>query len=82
MFYVYALYNKFAQKIYIGQTEDIDRRIRQHNEHTFKGFTSRYQGEWVLIYKESVTTRSDALKREKQLKSGNGRAFIKTNIPA
>jgi len=82
MFYVYALYNKTAHKTYIGQTEDLGRRLRQHNEHEFIGFTSRYQGEWVLIYKESAATRSDALIREKQLKSGNGRAFIKTFIPA
>lgn len=82
MFYVYALHNKTANKTYIGQTEDVSRRLRQHNEHEFKGFTSRYQGEWVLIYSESVATRSEALTREKQLKSGNGRAFIKTYIPA
>lgn len=81
MFWVYSLYNKSCSKLYIGQTENLERRIRQHNEHTFKGYTSRYRGEWMLIYKESTSTRSDALKREKQLKSGNGRAFIKTHIP-
>ena len=82
MFYVYALYNETAHKFYIGQTEDLERRIRQHNEHEFKGFTSRYKGEWKLIYHESTDTRSDALRREKQLKSGNGRVFIKSHIPA
>ena len=82
MFHTYVLYNKSAKKTYIGQTEDLERRVRQHNEHEFKGFTSRYEGEWVLIYQESAATRSDALKREKQLKSGNGRAFVKSIIPA
>jgi putative endonuclease len=82
MFVVYAIYNPDAGKTYIGQTEDITRRLRQHNEHEFKSYTARFPGEWELIYSESVATRSEAIKREKQLKSGNGRAYIKTYIPA
>ncbi|MDZ7786303.1 MAG: GIY-YIG nuclease family protein [Candidatus Saccharibacteria bacterium] len=81
MFTVYAILNKRANKIYIGQTENMKRRLTEHNEHTLGGYTSRYPGEWVLIYKESVATRSEALRREKQLKSGDGREFIKTFIP-
>ena len=81
MFTVYAIYNKQAKKYYVGQTEDLQRRLLQHNEHTFKGYTSSFLGRWELIYQESVATRSEALKREKQLKSGNGRKFIKLHIP-
>jgi putative endonuclease len=80
MFWVYAIYNEGANKYYIGQTHDLDKRIREHNDHTFKSYTARFPGEWVLIYNESVATRSEALTREKQLKSGNGRLFIKTLI--
>lgn len=80
MYYVYAVYNKNAGKYYICQTEDLNRRLIQHNDHTFKSYTSRFPGDWELIYKESVTNRSEALKREKGLKSGNGRAFIKSFI--
>jgi putative endonuclease len=82
MYTVYALYNKENAKTYIGQTENIERRLVQHNTHIFKGYTSRFSGEWMVIYTESVSTRSEALIREKQLKSGNGRAFVKTFIPA
>jgi putative endonuclease len=81
MYYVYAVYNKRVGKYYVGQTEDLDRSVKQHNDHTFKSYTSRFPGEWELIYKESVATRSEALKREKGLKSGNGRLFIKSVIP-
>lgn len=80
MYTVYVLYNKQAHRTYTGQTENLERRLVQHNEHTFNSFTARYRGEWVLIYQESVATRSEALKREKQLKSGNGRAFIRQFI--
>ncbi len=82
MYFIYAIYNKSVDKIYIGQTEDLIQRIELHNNHMFKGYTSRFQGKWELIYKESAATRSEALKREKQLKSYQGRKFIKKHIPA
>ncbi|MSR85418.1 GIY-YIG nuclease family protein [Candidatus Uhrbacteria bacterium] len=81
MFFVYAIYNRKAGKFYIGQTENIQERLDQHNNHVFVGYTSRFPGEWELIYQESVTTRSEALKREKQLKSYRGREFVKKHIP-
>ena len=82
MYIVYAIYNKTVNKFYIGQTMDIQERLQQHNDHIFKGYTARFEGEWKLIYTESVATRSEALKREKQLKSYQGREFVKTRIPA
>ncbi len=81
MFTIYVIYNATVSKTYTGQTEDMTRRLYEHNQHLLGGFTSRYRGEWVLIYQESAATRSDALRREKQLKSGNGREFIKQFIP-
>jgi len=82
MYIIYSIYNKQAEKIYIGQTADIVTRLHQHNGHEFTGYTSRFQGEWILIYQESVSTRTEALIREKQLKSYRGREFIKQYIPA
>lgn len=79
--FVYALYNRDCKKIYIGQTADLDKRIAEHNEKMGNHFTAKVQGEWELIYTESVATRSEALKREKQLKSFRGREYIKTYIP-
>lgn len=46
MYVVYAIYNSAADKYYIGQTEDLVRRLKQHNEHTFQGYTARFRGEW------------------------------------
>ncbi len=79
MSYVYALFNRRHIKIYIGQTEDLEQRIKFHNSKEFKNsFTSRFDGGWILIYKEEAETRQGALKREKQLKSYRGREFIKS----
>ena len=81
MYTVYALYNADNQKIYIGQTEDLERRLELHNNHQLGGYTSRFDGIWVIIYSEEVATRTEALVREKQLKSYQGRQFIKKRIP-
>ncbi len=82
MYYVYALFNKEHNKIYIGQTENIAERVLAHNNHSFdRSYTARYSGEWKLFYIEEFNTRSEALKREKQLKSYRGREFIKQIIP-
>lgn len=82
MYYVYTLYNKKSDKIYIGQTENLEERLKLHKNRTFKSsFTARFEGEWALIYQEIATDRKKALLREKQLKSYQGRRFIKQFIP-
>ena len=80
--FIYALYNKNYEKIYIGQTENLEKRLSLHNNKIFKRcYTARFDGEWQLIYQEEVATRQEALIREKQLKSYHGREFIKKYIP-
>ena len=64
---------------YIGQTEDLNRRLSEHNFHT--AHLTRHGNNWRIIYTEEFNTRSEAMKREKWLKSGVGREWIKNNIP-
>lgn len=82
MYWVYAIYNRKHNKIYIGQSEDIIRRVLEHNDpnNTTHKFTRKFDGVWEVIYKETQQTRSKALIREKQLKSYRGREFIKNLI--
>lgn len=80
--YVYAIYNKECNKIYIGQSENPEERLILHNNKTFKNsYTARLTGKWVLIYTEKVNDRKQGLIREKQLKSYRGREYIKQYIP-
>ena len=81
MFTVYAIWNPDHNKVYIGQTQDISERLEMHNTHTLEGYTSRFSGTWKLIYQENADSRTNALIREKQLKSFRGREFIRTYIP-
>ncbi|QQS69821.1 GIY-YIG nuclease family protein [Candidatus Saccharibacteria bacterium] len=81
MLEVYVLYNAVANKIYIGQTNNLKVRLASHNNKRGNHFTAKFEGDWELIYSESVATRSEALQRERQLKSSRGRAFVKKYIP-
>ena len=81
-FFVYVIWNAEHQRYYIGQTEDLDQRIHQHNDpnNALSQFTKRFSGKWKLIYQESFTTRKEALLREKALKSGQGRQWLKEHV--
>ncbi|RPI64894.1 MAG: GIY-YIG nuclease family protein [Ignavibacteriales bacterium] len=79
MYKVYVLYSNIYNKIYVGQTEDIDRRLYEHNNGLLSTYTKRYKP-WKVIYQEEYSTRSEALRREKQLKSQKGREFIWEHI--
>ena len=76
MFYVYVLYSVDYQKIYVGFTSNIESRLFAHNHPSNKGWTKNFQP-WNILYTEQYENKSDAMKREKQLKSAKGREFIK-----
>ncbi len=76
MYTVYVLYSEKYDKLYIGFTSDLEARLKSHNELGKKGFTVRYRP-WKLIHTEHFENKVDAMKREKQLKGGQGRAWIR-----
>jgi len=74
MYWVYILKNN-CNRIYIGQTAYLFSRVKRHkNGQSY--WTSRFK-EWRLIYYEKFKTRAEAMKREKELKSGKGRDELK-----
>ena len=82
MFYVYVLVSESTGKRYTGQTSDLERRIAEHNSknHNVRKHTSRNLGPWQLGYSEEHATRSEAIKRERWLKTRSGRRFIDVKI--
>ena len=77
MFTVYVLHSRSFDKIYIGFTYDKEKRIFAHNHISNKGWTKSFQP-WEIIYTEEFKLKSDAMIREKQLKTSKGREFIRT----
>ena len=78
-FVVYILYSKDYNKTYVGFTSNLIERFKSHNYLSKKGYTIKYRP-WKVIHVEFFTTKSEALVREKILKSGKGRDFIKEII--
>ena len=75
MFTVYVLYSKKYNRIYIGYTSNMEQRLLSHNELSTKGYTTRFRP-WIVTFTEDYETKSEAMAREKQLKGGQGRAYI------
>ena len=66
-YYVYIITNRPKGTLYIGITNDIERRMLEHRKRVFKGFARNYNLS-KLVYIEELTTPEDAITREKQLK--------------
>jgi putative endonuclease len=67
--YVYILAS-YTQRLYIGVTNDLERRLWQHRNKTFAGHTAKYNID-RLVYHEYYERADDAIARERQLKTWN-----------
>ncbi|HAU66517.1 TPA: endonuclease [Candidatus Uhrbacteria bacterium] len=75
MYTIYAIKSQKDERIYVGFTENLLRRLYEHNGGhvtSTKAFIP-----WKLLYTEQVADRVSARKREKKLKSGYGKEFLK-----
>lgn len=77
MWYVYVLRNKQG-RWYIGSTKDLRKRILRHNSGMNK--STKYGVPWKLVYYEACLSKEDARAREKYLKSGMGRRYLKNRL--
>ena len=75
MYYVYILKSEIKEKTYVGFTNNLERRIKEHNSVRSK-YTSKYVP-WRIIYQEKLATLAEAKARELYLKSAAGRKFRK-----
>jgi len=75
MYYVYVLRNP-AGRHYTGYAVDLAQRLGQHNSGVTKSTKNR--GPWTLLYQEPFATRSEAMRRERFLKSGKGREELRS----
>ena len=78
MITVYAIFDKCTRKIYVGLTNDINRRISEHKRGQSK-YTRKYTG-IDLFYSEELENYKKARIREKYLKSGCGKEFLKVKL--
>jgi len=78
-FVVYILYSEKFNKNYTGFTSNLIERFKSHNLLETKGYTLKFRP-WTIIHVEFFNSKTEAMKREKYLKTGVGREFIKNLI--
>jgi putative endonuclease len=71
VYYVYILQSRKTGKLYIGQTNNLERRIEDHNAGIGGKYTQQ-NGPWVLVHSEKHPDRISAVRREQFLKSTRG----------
>ncbi|WP_310377332.1 GIY-YIG nuclease family protein [Flavobacterium sp.] len=69
-YYIYILASQKNGTLYIGVTNDLERRVLEHKQKANEGFTSKYNIN-MLVYFESFQYINDAILREKRLKKWN-----------
>ena len=74
MFYIYILYSVSRDRHYVGYTSNVDERVVEHNA----GATNytRSGKPWILVYKEQYELKSEAMKREREIKMKKSRKYI------
>ena len=79
-FYVYIIGSSHPKKrTYVGWTTDINKRLKAHN--ASKGAKFTRGSYWIILYKEKLKTKSEAMKREIQLKKNRKfRSYLRENI--
>ncbi len=78
-FVTYILFSENHNKIYIGYTSNLIQRFYSHNLLSTKGYTLRYRP-WEVVFVQFFSTKKEAMKREKELKSSRGRDYIRKQI--
>ena len=78
MYYVYVLQSLKDKRFYTGFTENLEERIRQHNNKEEPATKARVP--FKLVYFEGCLLKKDAIARERQLKSGKGKKYLRIRI--
>lgn len=78
--YTYILYSSGIDRYYVGSTDDLQWRLERHNsgwgKYTKRGIP------WKIVYYESFSSKSEAIKRENEIKNMKSRKYIESLIRA
>ena len=78
MYYTYILHSLEKNDFYTGFTEDLKKRVEQHN--SGKNKSTKYRRPLKLIYYEAYAQKEDAIAREKYLKTSDGKRDLKRQL--
>ncbi len=78
MFTVYILQSQTTGRFYVGHTKNLEERIHRHNSGQTK--LGRNRGPWKLVHSTAYLTRSEAMRRERQIKSWKSHRYLQKLI--
>ena len=81
LFWTYILQSQSSGRFYCGSTDNLVRRLRQHNDpnHHATKTTKRFEGPWILVWEKGHPSRSEAMALERKIKKrGIGRFLMKS----
>ena len=78
MYYTYVLLSQKDSNLYTGFTTSLKKRLKLHNDG--KVTSTKHRRPLVLIYFEGCLNQEDAKRREKYLKSGNGKIYLRNRL--
>ena len=78
MHYVYVLQSMVDQRFYVGQTDNLENRLEEHNHG--KVSSTKYRRPFIIVYYEACMNKQDALRREKYLKTTYGKRYIRHRL--
>ena len=78
MYYVYILLSEKDGKFYTGYSSDLTKRLESHNNGLVNSTKARRP--LKLLYFEGCLNQQDATRREKYLKSGNGKIYVRSRL--
>jgi len=76
MYFVYVIRSEISHQLYKGVINNLSRRLKEHNAGS--NTSTKHGRSWRMVYHESCQNRKEARQREKYLKSGIGREYLKT----
>jgi putative endonuclease len=77
-YFTYILQSESTGRYYCGSTDDVQRRVRQHNDPLYRlnKTTKNFPGPWKIVLSEQFETRSQAVVREKQIKKRGMKRYL------
>ena len=74
MFCVYIIQSEKDGSYYIGHTEDVEKRLSEHN--AFNGRYTSSKKPWKIVYREKLLSKAEAAQREREIKKKKSRRYI------
>jgi putative endonuclease len=74
MYHTYIIFSASLNKFYVGATEDLTRRLQEHN--TGRSPYTKTGHPWQLVWSKKYTSRSEALAEERKIKAKKSRKYI------